>query len=535
MTITYSLAPMPKWYIADLVGRPLGGGSMYTYSNLDKTTFKFIFQDPAGNFPWTDPVLFDENGSQGPFYWEVDSDDPTDTYYIEVYDSDGVLQWTISDFTPPGGGGGSIITTALDLENLIVNNVFWRGTVGTTPVSTTTQFHLAPGAHAAFSNNVTNSSGTYTGPDIYFLKNNTNATDTLSLPTFTLGSTPLTGDVTPVNYLNYTCTNTPAAETTKVVQFPITTQVQNLSNQNVTVTIWARCNSGNTSLTLQWYQFFGDGVGASAPAVTNIQTLTLTAAWQKFIIQDNIPDVTGQVLGSMGACANDALFLQVGYPLGSATNIDFTKPCVYLGNISPQEDYHTYDMIDGVINAQRTGYVIPGYAASSPGSPPGYVVMNDGTIGSAASEATTRANSDTFALYNLLYNNVTVPSSNTLCIVTAFSGNAVNDYVANRVMHLPAVLGRAMCSAGSGAGLTPRALASITGSETISIAAMPAHNHPGSVMPFQSFNASGGGTSVVETPGSVSGNYALSIASQGSGAADGNMQPSSFMNFFIKL
>jgi hypothetical protein len=41
------------------------------------------------------------------------------------------------------------------------------------------------------------------------------------------------------------------------------------------------------------------------------------------------------------------------------------------------------------------------------------------------------------------------------------------------------------------------------------------HNHPGSVMPYQSFNAGGGGTAAVETPGGVDGDYPLTISPQG--------------------
>lgn len=525
MAISYELAPIPKWYIADLTGRPLGAGTMYTYRSLDKTTQKFIYQDPAGSFPWPDPVLFDENGSQGPFYWEVNSLDPDETYYIEVYDANGVLQWTIDDFSPPGGGGGSVVTIATDLENLIANNVMWRATIGTTPVSSTVLTKIAPGAHAGFSNNALNANGLYTGSDIYFIKNNTNAIDTISFPKFVLGVTPFTGDVTPVNYMNYTCANTPAAETIKCVQFPITTAVQNLSNQDVTITLWARCNSGNTSLTLQWFQFFGDGVGASAPLTTSIQTLTLTAAWQKFVVQDTVPDVTGKTLGSMGACGNDALFLQVAYPLGVVTNIDFQKPCVYLGSISPSEDYHTYDMIDGLINSIRTGYV---YSAYDTEAIPGFVIMDDGSIGSAASAATTRANSDTFPLYNLLYNRV---SDSWAPVSGGRSGDAVADFIANKTLTLPRVLGRVLGSSGTGAGLTARDLGEYLGEEDYLLvtADMP---------PIDLAIYTVGGTRTKIAAGDAASfvtNTTADTDPPHTQTAVSLMQPTAFTNYFIKL
>jgi hypothetical protein len=527
MTISYNLAPIPKWYIADLTGKPLGGGSMYTYSSLDKTTFKFIYQDPAGNFPWTDPVLFDENGSQGPFYWAFDTAHPTDLYYIEVYDANGVLQWTIDNFIPPGGSGGSIITTAINLQNFVINPVYWRNTLGTSPVATGgTLVKIAPSAHSGLATNFVNPNGLYTGPDIYFIKNNTNAADFLSCPAFTLGSNALTGDVTPVNYLNYTCNNSPAGETIKVVQYPITRSVQNLSNQNVTVTIWARCTTGTNTLTLQWFQFFGDGTGASASVTSSIQTLTLTNSWAKYTVSGNVPDVTGKTLGP---CGNDALFLQVAYPLGAATNIDHVKPSVYLGNVTPTEDYISYDMIDATINAPRTGNV----RVSVDGNfVPGYIAMNDGTIGNTLSGATTGAGPDFFPLYNIIWGNV---SDAYAPVIGGRGADAVSDFVANKPLTLTRMLGRALCASGTGAGLTARVDGEYLGSETISITDMPAHTHPSAVsgqpfltaIPAQAGNFGAQGVNNAQTQNDT--------GSTGGSGADGKMQPSAFLGFFIKL
>lgn len=533
MAITYSLAPNPKWYISDLVGRPLAGGYLATFSSLDNTQLKPVFQDPAGQFAWPYVnipnnlgklgILFDENGAQGPFYFEFDDSLPDDLYYLEVYDSSGVLQWTIDDFSGGGSGGGSVITTAIDLENLVVNNVMWRNTGSSASPIDTLNLKLAPGAHAALANNVTNTGGFYTGPDIYFLKNTLSATDAITFPLFTLGDTPLTGDVTPVDYMRYQCTNSPAGETFKVAQFPITRSVQNLSNQNVTVTIWAR-SVGVNSITMQFMQFFGDGASGSPTVITPIQTVVLSSAWTKYNFQTTIPSVSGKTLGE---CGNDALFLQVLYPLGVSCQIDITKPSIYLGNISPAQDYHTYDMIDGVINAQRSGYITSGFDTAAP---PGYVIMNDGTIGSATSSATTRANVDTFPLYNILWNNVIDMWAP---VVGGRGANAISDFAANKPITLTRQLGRLLGSAGAGMGLTARVLGQYLGTETISIPDMPGHTH----------TAGNGGAFVTDQTGSPSvmagttgGNQTTGdTASTGGSGADGKMPPSSFMNFFIKL
>ncbi len=534
MAITYSLAPNPKWYIADLVGKPLGAGYLATFSSQDHTLLNPVFTDASGLFPWpyvTIPnvgslgILFDENGSQGPFYFKFNSATPNVLYYLEVYDYNGVLQWTIDNFTPGTGGGGSVITTAINLENLVANSVMYRNMIGTSPVSASIKMKLAPGANAGLADTVSNA-----GPDIYFLKNNASATDSVSFPLLTLG-TSFNSDVAPVNYLNYTCGIAGSAETSKLVQFPITQGVQNLSNQAMTVSIWARTNAGATSITLSWRQFFGDGGGASPgpgpiDLITPIQTITtLTAQWQKFVFQTPIPDTTG---GTLGVCGNDGLFLQVQYPLDATCNIDITKASVYLGNIAPTADYDTYDMIDAVMNTPRTGFITQGYQAPFVG---GWILMDDGSIGKTGSAASNRPNNDTFPLYNLLYTNVI----NTWAPVSGGrTGDAVADFVAGKTLTLPLQLGRVLGTAGSGAGLTTRAIGQNLGSEThvLSITEMPTHTHPTNAGAFYEI---GGGGATADPAGGGTSAQSATTGPSGSGAAHTIMQPSSFIYTYIKL
>ena len=119
----------------------------------------------------------------------------------------------------------------------------------------------------------------------------------------------------------------------------------------------------------------------------------------------------------------------------------------------------------------------------------GWVLMNDGTIGNAASGGTTRANADTAALFTLIWNN-TVDAD---CAVSTGRGaNAAADYAANKTIALPKSLGRELAIAGSGAGLTARALASVLGTETKTIAAA---NLPASGVSVPSLSVSTSGVS----------------------------------------
>lgn len=77
----------------------------------------------------------------------------------------------------------------------------------------------------------------------------------------------------------------------------------------------------------------------------------------------------------------------------------------------------------------------------------GWVLMNDGTIGSATSGASTRANADTATLYTLIYNNCV----DQWCAVTGGRGaNAAADFAANKPLALPKTLGRALAGYGTG-------------------------------------------------------------------------------------
>lgn len=531
MALSFSLGPNPKWYIADLTGKPLGGGYIATFSNLNHSILNPVFTDASGLTTWpyvTIPnvgklgVLFDDNGSQGPFYFQLNSAVPEQLYYLEVYDSAGVLQWTINNYTPnSGGGSGPIITTALNLNNLVTNGIMLRNYIGNTPVATTQFMRIAPGAHSGLSRTTSNA-----GPDIVFLKNNATATDTINFVNFAQGETFPNGEPTPINYLHYACTIAGTSETQKCVQYPITHGVQNIQNQAVTVAIFARCTGGTSAdLTLNWLQFFGNGPSASLSTPVAIQTVTLTSAWQKIVIVPpgaNVPSTTGKTVGE---CGNDGLFLQVQFPFSATTTIDITKPSVYMGSIVPESDYSVNDAIESVMYNPRTGSVIQSYDTDFVG---GYVAMNDGTIGDGASGATTLADVTTFPLYNLLYNNVTTPSGNTLCIVSGYTGNVINDFVAHRTMQLPKALGRVFATYGTGSGLTPRVLGEIVGEEShaMTLAELVPHHHE-----YIQPNAGGAGGSPAGTATTSLGD----TSTTGSGTPFNVMQPTSFIATFLKL
>ncbi len=154
---------------------------------------------------------------------------------------------------------------------------------------------------------------------------------------------------------------------------------------------------------------------------------------------------------------------------------------------------------------------------------PGWVMMDDGTIGDGSSGASSRANADTSSLFTLIYNNILDVNAPLLTSVgsattRATQGSAAAAYAAHCRVSLPKQLGRALISAGAGAGLTARFLGGPVGGETTALvtANLPPQTPSGSVtLNSLAFNAanvsstSGGGNSV--TTGGFSATGALNL------------------------
>ncbi len=536
MPITYLLAPEPFWVIINNEGTVAGGAKMYTRSSLNRDVDKIVYQDAGGTIPWTNPIVFDLNGVQGPFYWAVDSSDLDDSYYIFVNDSDGNLIWDIDDFAPPGSGGGGNVTTYLPLTNYITNNQFIDHIPDTSNPGT--NLVIAPSNHKGFTpaQNVP-IVGTWgvVGPDIRFLKDSTANTDTITFPLFPLGTSPLTGDVTPVDYVRYVCTTSIPGETFKCFQFPITQKIKNLENKAVTLNFWAAVTSGTDTMTAWVRQYFGSGTAASPEFRDQIGSpINLTTTWTLQNLHFVVPSVAGKSIGTPGfQTDDDALYIQLQVPLNVACDILFTKPALYLGTINPNEDFENYDQINSVNSTARTGDIKTSLISSLAPTAAiptlnGWVPMNDGSIGNIGSGATTRANKDTFQLYKTIWDGII----NTWAPVSTGRGaTAVADFLAGKTLTLPRSLGRALAGAGAGSGLTTRALGEFLGSQTNTIVKT---NLPDPI----SNNL--GVASVVNGPGVTvflnNNNLGSGIlANPGGNQPINNMQPTSFMNVYIKL
>lgn len=95
---------------------------------------------------------------------------------------------------------------------------------------------------------------------------------------------------------------------------------------------------------------------------------------------------------------------------------------------------------------------------------------------------------------------------------------------------VPDLRGRTIIGAGTGSGLTARAVGALVGDEThvLTVAQLPAHNHSVNSTP----NSTGGTANAFARAASHAGGTSLT-ANQGSGAAHNNMQPSLALRYGI--
>ena len=175
---------------------------------------------------------------------------------------------------------------------------------------------------------------------------------------------------------------------------------------------------------------------------------------------------------------------------------------------------------------------------------PGWLMMDDTNIGSAASGAT-NALDGTEQLFNLIFNHITdawapILTSTGTATDRTTQGSASAAWTANCRMTLPKALGRALAAAGSGSGLVNRVFGSTAGADTAALteANMASHTHGvithGGAAPIGalsttppwghdgSYNALGTVFDAITSPNMVS--EAFSIR-----------DPSLFLNVMIKL
>lgn len=575
MAINTSLliaAPMLQDYLVDnATGLPLANGTITMFQDNSRTTLKNWYYQSGTPGAYTyitlpNPLTLsgvgtiqDPNGNDTiPFYYpysETDNITPQ-PYFVNVVNSNGQQQFTRQNF-PFNPNAGTSPTTSSTFKNYIVNGEFYRNK-GSINVSSIKQALICPDQHDGFltipGSAATSATQLTNYSDTQFLKNTTDATDSVTFNKLPLG-TVFANDIAPEFYLNLTC-SVAGTDTQKLVQIPIALHIQNLQQQNAVITFWARVNSGSSTITLSLFQFLGSGAVSATPAVLN--TFTLNSSWQKFSVKFQFPTVAGLTLGNGG---DDAWFLQINYPTSSTFNIDIAKPSLYLGTQFPSNDFISYSTIASIIESPRTGYVRA--SIDFFGSGYDWLLMNDATIGNPSSNASALASSLTWPLFNLIWNTFQAsqtfaPMFTNLGAPISYGSTPIADFNANNTLSLTKAAGRILANVGMAqisGNTTP-----ITGGTNTGVT-WPLGSTTGAELHTQSSNELAAHSHALTTTGTL-----LSVLTPGSGTgitkalvnldnssnvfdallggttnntgvsqAFSVMQPISFLNYFIKL
>ena len=359
-------------------------------------------------------------------------------------------------------------------------------------------------------------------PDINYVKNNISCSESISVLPLP-NNAGIGADIAPEFYINHNCTGNGTGEVFKVYQFPISLHLNSLNNALFTVTLQGQCVSGANTITVNLYNFYGTGNASSFSAPIATGTIQLNSTWNKFTLESIFPgNVT---IPATGYTYDDAYYLQIGMPINAICDINIALPSLYLSTDIPTNDFATYDQIDSVIGTPRTGDV---RVSLNNFYPFGWLPMNGGTIGQVGSAATLYAAPQAWPLYNLIWANI--PDAYAP-VVGGRGASQLADFLALKPMSLTAAVGQVFAGTGLGNVLGQTAGTATT---TLSIANMPAHSHPGSIS-NTALRGTGTFQNTVTTSSTASYAQTLSISPQGDGTAFSVMQPTTYMNYFIKM
>lgn len=365
--------------------------------------------------------------------------------------------------------------------------------------------------------------------------------------TFLISDSDVPGN--PIHYLIYKNKNSGSNAAT-INKFSQTYKsVKTLSEQNVSASCWIKQISGapaNFSVTI--IQDFGIG-GSTLSETTIFQPILSVGDWVKYSGTIQLPSVAGKTIG-----LDNKLILNLNMPINLVCEIHITQ-------IRMNEGLNVTDSVeisnDDYLKQTNTINLYPAFTTSDVKptikkiADPGWLMMNDQTIGSPNSGATNTGFSF-YPLYCVIWNNVNnntyAPIFTSAGASSTYGANAQSDWQDGKRLSLTKILGRAICSAGTGSGLSPRPLGDFFGTENVTLNGNQngAHNHtlsgPALINAVQAPTGAGGLKVKLDQDinpieydsGLISGSTDVNPPI-GETLPHNNMQPSLFLNFMIKL
>jgi len=163
----------------------------------------------------------------------------------------------------------------------------------------------------SFSNPV---AATYTADRYNITYDGSGATRTISRQAFTAGSAPVAGYESEF-FLRYERSVAGSGATFDIIRNNIE-DVRTFAGQSVTVSFWAKADSGSPVITIAVQQVFGSG--GSVAVRTDLGTATLSTSWARYTATATVPSISGKTLG-----AGNYFSVQLRTPVNTIQTFDF--------------------------------------------------------------------------------------------------------------------------------------------------------------------------------------------------------------------
>jgi hypothetical protein len=138
---------------------------------------------------------------------------------------------------------------------------------------------------------------------------------THSAQTFTTGAAPVAG-YEGRNFARIVTTGQSANDVATILQQNIE-GVRTLANQTITISFWAKSNSGTPKVAIELDQHFGSGGSPSTRVTTYAGQITLSTSWERYFVTVQVPSILGKTIGTSD---DDYLRLNLWISAGSSFN-----------------------------------------------------------------------------------------------------------------------------------------------------------------------------------------------------------------------
>jgi hypothetical protein len=132
-------------------------------------------------------------------------------------------------------------------------------------------------------------------------------TTTYTPQTFTPGTAPVVG-YEGVNFARIATTGQSASGDYSILSQRIE-DVRTFANQTVTVSFWAKANTGTPKVAVEFVQSFGSGGSPSADVNTYISNVTLSTSWTRYSVTGTVPSISGKTIGTTVNTSSLRLYL----------------------------------------------------------------------------------------------------------------------------------------------------------------------------------------------------------------------------------